>query len=70
MSCNHHGSQKDHLARVFSTKKETFLKISLFLPKAHFPMIVPMHQLKRVHPLVLNLFPKGGKGNFSLARRL
>ena len=29
-----------------------------------------MHQLKHVHPLVLNLFPKGEIGNFPLAGRL
>ena len=29
--------------------------------------MVPMHQLKHVHSLVLNLFPKGKIGNFPLA---
>ena len=70
MSRNHHGSQKDHLARVSSTKKKTFLKVTSLLPKTHFPKIVPKHQLKHLHYLVLNLFPKGGIGNFPLAGRL
>ena len=56
---NHHGSQKDHLVRVSSKKKEPFLNITSPLPKTDFPEIVPMHQLKHVHPLVLNFFPKG-----------
>ena len=29
-----------------------------------------MHQLKHVHPLILNLFPKREIGNFPLAGRL
>ena len=63
---NHRGSQKDHLVRVSSTKKETFLNITSPLPKTHFPEIAPMHQLEHVHPLVLNLFPKGKQENFHL----
>ena len=66
---NHHGV-KDHLVRVSSRKKETFLNTTSRLPKTHFPEIVPMYQLKHVHPLVLNLFPKGEIGNFLLAGRL
>ena len=66
----HHGSQKKHLVRVSSTKKETFLNTTSPLPKTHFPEIVPMHQLKHVHPLVLNFFPKGEIGNFPHAGRL
>ena len=67
---NHHGSQKDHLVRVSSTKKEISLNITSPLPKTYFLEIVPMHQLKHVHPLVLTLFPKGEIGNFPLAGRL
>ena len=66
----HHGSQKEHLVRVSSTKKETFLNITSPLPKTHFPEIVPIHQLENVHPLVLNFFPKGEIGNFPHAGRL
>ena len=66
----HHGSQKGHLVRVSSTKKEISLNITSPLPKTHFSEIVPMHQLKHVHPLVLNLFPKGEIGNFPLAGKL
>ena len=69
-SLDHHGSQKDHLFRVFWTKKETFLNKTSPLPKTHFPEIVPMHQLKHVHPLVLNLFSKKEIRNFPLAGRL
>ena len=67
---NHHGSQKDHLVRVSSTKKETFINTTSPLQKSHFSEIVPLHQLKHVHPLVLKLFPKGKIGNFPLAGRL
>ena len=70
---NHHGSQKNYLVRVSSTKKETFLNITSPLPKTHFPEIVPMHQFKHVHPFCassLNLFPKGEIGKFPLAGRL
>ena len=67
---NRNGSQKDYLLRISSTKKETFLNTTSPLPKSHFPEIVPMHQLKHVHPLVLNLFPKWEIGNFPLAGRL
>ena len=67
---NRHGNQKGHLVRVSSTKKEISLNITSPLPKTHFPEIVPMHQLKHVHPLILNLFPKGKTGNFPLTGRL
>ena len=67
---NHHGSQKGHLVRVSSTKKEICLSITSALPKTHFPEIVPVHQLKHVHSLILNLFPKGEIGNFPLTGRL
>ena len=67
---NHHGSQKDHLVRVSSTKKETFLNLNSPQTKPNFPETVAMHQLKHVHPLVLNLFPKGKIGHFPLAGRL
>ena len=58
------------MVRVSSTKKETFLNTTPPLPKSHFPEIVPMRQLKHVHPLVLDLFPKGEIGNVPLAGRL
>ena len=67
---NHYGSQKDHLERVSSTNKETFLNINSPLLKTHFPEIIPMHQLKYVNPLVVNFFPKGEIGNFPLAGSL
>ena len=39
---NHHGV-KDHLVRVSSRKKETFLNTTSRLPKTNFPEIVPMY---------------------------
>ena len=67
---NHQGIQKDHLVRVSSTNKKTSLNITSPLPKMHFSEIVPMHQLKHVHPLLLNLLPKGEIRKFRLAGRL
>ena len=43
---------------------------NLSQPKTHFLEIVPIHQLKHMHSLVPNSFPKGEMGNFSLAGRL
>ena len=58
---NHHGSQKDHLVRVSSTKKETFFNITSPLPKSNFPEIATMHQSKYVHPLVLPFSERGSR---------
>ena len=56
---NHHGSQKDHLVRVPSTKKETFFSMTSPLPKRHFLEIVLMHPQKHAYALIVNLFQKG-----------
>ena len=54
---------KRPFGKSFLNKKGSLSQHNLTLPKTHFPEIVPMHQLKHVHPLVLNLFPKGEIGN-------
>ena len=61
----HRGNQKDHLVRVSSTNKKTFFNTTSPLPKTHFLGIVPMHQLKHIHHLLLNLFHKRGNRKLS-----
>ena len=54
------------------SKEEIYIKETVPLPLlgGSLPEILPLHQLRDIHPLVRNLFPNIKVGNFPLARRL
>ena len=54
------------------SKEEIFIKetVPLLLSGGSLPEIVPLHQLRDIHPLVQNLFPNVKVSNFPPAGRL
>ena len=61
--------QKLSSAKRKHRKEEIYIKVTvpLTVPVGNLPEIVPIHQLRHIHPMVQNLFPNVKVSNFLLA---
>lgn len=64
--------QQKHSSAKKQSKEEIYIKETIALPLSggDLPEILPIHQLRDIHPMVRNLFLNAKVSNFPLAGRM